>query len=232
MKVAIYARVSSPLPKVGDKEAEEDFKKRLKQDTENQIVPLKEYVTNKQWELYEIYVDHISSIKKKPNFNRMMEDARWAKFDCILVWKIDRFARSMQDFIYWIKELDRLGVRFIAITQNIDTDKQSPSGRLLMSILAAFAEFERDIIIERIHASIAMRKAKGLPIGRTKTIARLGRLYEMREEGFSIRAIAKELGVSKSLVERRLNEEAKKTIAENKAETNSQSSQFILQEDN
>jgi len=229
MKVAIYVRVSSPLAKETDNE---EIKKKQKQDVEMQLYSLNEYVSNKlSWMLTDTYVEYASSVKHRPIFLKMMEDARKGKFDCIVVWKIDRFARSIQDFFYWIKELDRWEVRLIVYTQNIDTDKQSPTGKLMMTILAAFAEFEREIIIERINASIAMRRAKGLPIGRTKIIGRIDEMSELHKMGMSYRNIGKKMNLDKTLVMRRIKEYDKKNPGV-KTETSEEDIQEILLFDN
>jgi putative DNA-invertase from lambdoid prophage Rac len=195
IKVAIYARVST----------------LDQQDLDNQLKPLNDYVNNKKWELVNIYTDHASggSTKKRPQFQLMMKDAFEGKFQIVLVWKIDRFARSMQDFAYHIGELDRMDIRFISITQGIDSDKQSPSGRLLMNMMAAFAEFERELIRERINASIATRKAKGEPIGRARVMVNIDEIWELKEKGISIRGISKLLEIDKMVVMRRLKEYGK-----------------------
>lgn len=207
MKIVIYVRVSSPIAKDDDTE---DFKKKQKQDVDNQIFALRSFADNRQWEISHIYMEYQSSVKHRPIFNTMMEDARLGKFKTMLVWKIDRFARSMNDFCYWTKQLQTWGVRFIATQDNIDTDITTASGQLMMNILGAFAQFERQIIVERINASIAMRRAKGLPIGRTKIIARIDKMFQMHKEGKSIREIAKEMELDKSLVFRRIKEYDKK----------------------
>lgn len=203
MRVATYARVSSPFSVQREEE-----KLRQRQEIDNQITPLKEYISNRKWIDAYTYIDYASgkNTRKRPEFNRMMADAFQAKFDLIVVWKIDRFARSIEDFVRNISELDRSGIRFISITQGIDTDKQSPSGRLLMNIIASFAEFERMLIVERINASIAQRKLAGEPIGRTKQTTHTDLIISMFKTGFSVRDIAHTVGVKRGVVERRLKE--------------------------
>lgn len=204
MKVAIYCRVSSPLAKDSDND---EYQHKQMQDVENQVYPLSMFVNNRNWTIEKTYLEYASSVKHRPIFNIMMEDARRGKFNTLVVWKIDRFARSMNDFCYWIKQLTSWNVRFIATQDNIDTDVDTASGQLLMNILGAFAQFERQIIVERINASIAMRRSKGLPIGRTKTITRIDEMSRLhREEKLSYRDIGGKFGVSKDLVMRRIRE--------------------------
>lgn len=213
MNIGMYCRVSSPLAKDEDTD---DYKQKQKQDVDNQVYALRSFINNR-WNLDNLvekivisYLEYASSVKHRPIFNQMMEDARLGKLQIIVVWKIDRFARSMNDFCYWTQQLSKWGVRFIATQDNIDTDITTASGQLMMNILGAFAQFERQIIVERINASIAMRRAKGLPIGRTKVIARIDEMFRLhKEEKMSIRKIAERMGLAKSLVERRLKAYAK-----------------------
>ena len=124
---------------------------------------------------------------------------------------MDRFGRSLRDLIENIQALDAVGTRFCAPNQGIDTDNRSPTGRLLLHIMGAFAEFERSLIMERVSAGIRQhrtnlrlgrlgkdlhtRSGKDLPTGRPQRIFRRDRAVELRAEGKSFRAIAKELGV-------------------------------------
>src|SRR5438270_13944317 len=95
----------------------------------------------------------------------MMADARLRKFDVLLVWKLDRFGRSLQQLVTNIQTLDSLGIRFIAVTQGLDTDKQNPMSRLLLHMLGAFAEFERAIIVERVNGGVAEAERPGKHCG-------------------------------------------------------------------
>lgn len=209
MRVVIYVRVSLPYVKGKATLTEEEIKKLQKQDVDNQLFPLREFVANKKWELVKEYIDYSSgkSTDKRTSFQQLMKDAFLAKFDCVVVWKLDRFARSMQDFVATIKELDRLKIRFIATSQNIDTDNASPVGKLMMHIMAAFAEFERELIVDRIKQSLATRKAKGLPLGRARVIVDKSKIEGMIKDGLSVREISKRLKVSRMTIKRRLGEE-------------------------
>jgi DNA invertase Pin-like site-specific DNA recombinase len=136
----------------------------------------------------------------------MMIDARERKFDVVIVWKLDRFARSLAEFTRLVEELTRYNIRFLVLTQPIDTDKQTPTGQLLMNMLACFAQFERSLIVERINSSISRRKAQGLPIGREKVIVNIETILELREKGKSVRQIAELLGVKRGTIANRLKE--------------------------
>lgn len=182
-KCAIYARVST------DKGA---------QTTENQLGPLIEYCNKMNW-TYQIYEDQISSSKYRPNFQDLMFNATQRKFDVVLTWKIDRLSRSVAEFSQTAVMLDKLGIRLIVLTQGIDTDKSSPASSLLMNVLMSFAQFERELIVERVKAGIERRKKQGKPIGgATKRVvidAEFVREMYM-EQGYTIRQIAKKLDVS------------------------------------
>jgi DNA invertase Pin-like site-specific DNA recombinase len=142
MKVAIYCRVST-----------ED------QSVDNQEYICNEYCKKNNFEVYKIYKDVISGSKdSRPEFNILLEDMRKSKFDCIMVTKLDRLGRSLQHLLSMFNEFNVRGIHFIATTQNIDTS--SPSGRLQMQIMGAFAEFEREIIRERTKEGL--RKAVGV----------------------------------------------------------------------
>jgi len=149
-----------------------------------------------------------------------MAGARARKFTCLLVWKLDRFGRSLVDCLNNIRFLEDHGIRFIAVTQGLDTDIQNPASRFLLHVLGAAAEFERSLIRERTQAgrlryeqdhkaakvgkSVQSRSGKNLPIGRPKRIFNREEAVEMHRNGASIRQIAAELGVSLGSVTRTL----------------------------
>ena len=142
MKVAIYCRVSTE-----------------KQDADKQEFICKEYCERNNFEIFKIYKDVISGSKiSRPSFNQMLEDMRQYKFGAIIVTKLDRIGRSLQHLLSLFDEFGNKGVHFIAITQNIDTI--SASGKLQMQILAAFSEFERNLISERTKEGL--RQAKNI----------------------------------------------------------------------
>ena len=123
------------------------------QRCELQVRELREYAERQGWQTAGIYEDVSSSAKaSRPALNRLMADARARKFDCLLLWKLDRFGRSLVDCLNNIRTLEENGVRFIAVTQVLDTDLQNPASRFLLHVLRAAAEFERALIQERTQA--------------------------------------------------------------------------------
>lgn len=189
MQAAIYARVSTS-----------------DQDCSLQLTELRAYVKRQGWTAAE-YVEKASGKAgtRRPQLERLMKDAAERRIDIVLVWKLDRFGRSVQEFTNRVMELDRAGVRFIAVTQGIDTDKGSPAGKLLMHILAAIAEFERDLIQERVRAGVKEAQRQGKHCGRPKKVFRRDDAIALRKKGLSWRAIAEQLGVPTSTIRDALN---------------------------
>jgi putative DNA-invertase from lambdoid prophage Rac len=198
--VAIYARVST-----------ED------QHCEMQLAEMRGYAERQGWTVSE-YVEHASGKagSRRPVLDRLLGDARMKRFDVLLVWKLDRFGRSLKHIIENMETLDAAGVRFLVPSQGIDTDQRSPMGKFLMQIIGAFAELERELIRERVNAGVQeykraydrgeigkkrhSRSGKDLPAGRPKRIFRRDEAAHLRELGHSWRAIAKHLGVSASTI--------------------------------
>jgi len=163
MKLAIYVRVS---------------RRDLK--PENQEIQLIEHCKNKNWE-YEIFREVESTRKTRPIKEEVLKLIRHGKFDGVLIWKLDRWARSLQELIMNIKEITDRGKQFIVMTQPFDTT--SASGMFLMQILGAFAEFEREIIRERTIAGLDRARKKGIKLGRPKkAIKKKGRIYVLQED--------------------------------------------------
>jgi DNA invertase Pin-like site-specific DNA recombinase len=134
--------------------------------------------------------------------DRLMADARQRRIDAIAVWKIDRWGRSMTHFVTSVQELASLGVRFVAITQGIDTDSSNPASRLMLNLLAAFAEFERELIIERTKAGLQRARSEGRIGGRPRKIVSHRKVASLRAEGQTLRQIAAVVGVSPAKVMR------------------------------
>lgn len=143
MKVAIYCRVSTE-----------------KQNVDNQEISCKRYCESNNHEIFKVYKDVISgTLISRPEFNKMLEDMRNYKFEAIIVTKIDRIGRSLQHLLSLFDEFNSKGIHFVAITQNIDTT--SAAGKLQMQILAAFSEFERNLISERTKEGLRNAKNVG-----------------------------------------------------------------------
>jgi DNA invertase Pin-like site-specific DNA recombinase len=180
LRVAIYARVST-----------------ADQNPEAQIAELREYARRRELQIVGEYVDHVtgnmerrrtSRTRRDENYTRLMADAARRKFDIVLVWKYDRFARSLQALIEALETFARLKVDFISCTQNVDTT--TPMGRLFYHIIGSFAEFERELIAERVRAGIANARAKGKRWGRPRDAALEDEILRLRETGQSLRQIA------------------------------------------
>jgi putative DNA-invertase from lambdoid prophage Rac len=135
-RAAVYARVST-----------------ADQNPELQLREIQDYATRQGWQVVDTYEDVTSGAKaNRPGLNRLMADAMGRKFDCLLVWKLDRFGRSLVDCLNSIRILEDHGIRFIAVTQGLDTDQRNPASRFLLHALGAAAEFERSLIRERTQA--------------------------------------------------------------------------------
>jgi DNA invertase Pin-like site-specific DNA recombinase len=169
-KVGIYARVST-----ADKG----------QDPELQLKDLREYAHARGWKVFGEYVDigESGSKDKRPQLDRLMEDARKRRIDGILVWKLDRFGRSLKALVNTLEELKGLGVQFVSYTENLDFS--TPAGRAMANLIGVFAEFERDLIRERVKAGIQNAKSKGIRVGRRPLIDTrlLGTIVDMRGKG-------------------------------------------------
>jgi DNA invertase Pin-like site-specific DNA recombinase len=150
-KAAIYARVST---------------NNNGQDPTMQTRELREYCERRGWQVADCYVETgISGSKEsRPELDRLMTDAHQRRFDAVLVWKLDRFGRSLRHLVNALAELEALGVAFVSLRDNLDLS--TPSGRLMFQIIGAMAEFERSLIVERVKAGMRNARAKGKRIGR------------------------------------------------------------------
>jgi putative DNA-invertase from lambdoid prophage Rac len=188
MLAAIYARVST-----------------TDQDCAMQLSELRGYVKRMGWDPVE-YVEQASGKagSKRPVLAKLMRDANEKRFDVLVVWKLDRFGRSLQELIASVQKLDNRGIRFVVPTQGIDTNNESPTGRLLLHVMGAFAEYERTLIIERVKAGVAEAKRAGKHCGRPQKVFRRDDALALRDKGLSLRAIAAKLDVKLSTVVRGL----------------------------
>ena len=186
-KVAVYGRVSTK-----------------DQDPESQLLDLRKYVKLRNWTVYQEYVDRgVSGIKEnRPGLDRLMKDARKRKFDILLVWKFDRFARSTKHLVTALEELEGLGIDFCSYEDSIDTSTNH--GKLVFTIMGAIAEFERSLIRERVLAGIRRAKENGIRLGRPPLEVDIEKMKRLASQGNSVRAIAKLMGISKSLAHKTL----------------------------
>ena len=190
---AIYARVSTD-----------------DQNTEMQLTEVRQYAERHGWATVEFTDKGVSGMKRnRPGLDACMEAARLKKVDVVLVWKLDRFGRSLSNLIENILLLDGYGVRFVSVTQGIDTDVKNPTSRLMMHILGAVAEFERSMIVDRVRSGMASAKRAGKHCGRPKEVWNRLAAVELREQGLSLRAIARKLGQSEPSVRRALKSASK-----------------------
>jgi DNA invertase Pin-like site-specific DNA recombinase len=177
-RAALYARVSTLAA----------------QNPEMQLTELREYAARRGWKVVEEYVDRMSGVREsRPALNRMMNDARRRKFDVIVVWKIDRFGRSLKHLVNALAELDALGVDFVSLRDNLDLG--TPAGRLMFQIIGAMAEFERSLIQERVRAGLRNAKQKGKRLGRPPAVLDAARIAALRDSGATWRAISRQLGL-------------------------------------
>jgi DNA invertase Pin-like site-specific DNA recombinase len=167
-----------------------------------QLRELREYCERRGWKIAEEYVDTgISGSKdSRPALNRLMADAHRRKFDAVLVWKIDRFGRSLKHLVNALADLDAYGVAFVSLKDNLDLS--TPSGRLMFQIIGAMAEFERALIQERVRAGLKNARAKGKRLGRPQVHVDLDRVTTLRAAGSSWSTVAKELGLGVGTVYR------------------------------
>lgn len=179
MRAAIYARVST----------------NNGQDPEMQLREVREYCARRGLEVSE-YVDcGISGAKdSRPQLNKLMADAKKRRFDAVVVWKFDRFARSVSHLLRALEEFRILGIEFVSLSEQVDTS--TPTGKCLFTVLGAVAELERSLIAERVRAGLRNARAKGIRLGRPRKALDTHRIALLRRQGASWKAVGAALGVS------------------------------------
>ena len=186
-RAAIYARVSTK-----------------DQHPEAQLGPLRKYAESRGFDVVDEYIDHgISGAKdSRPALDRMMTAARRRDLDVIVTVKLDRLARSLPHLVGMASELETLGVDLVVRDQAIDTS--TSTGKLTFHVLAALAEFERDLIRERTKAGLELTRKRGKRFGRplATDAKQRKRILRLRKSGHSLRTIAKRVGVGRGTVER------------------------------
>src|SRR5712692_10002764 len=192
MKAAIYARVSTA---------------NNAQDPTMQTRELEEYCQRRGWEIAGEYVDvGISGAKdSRPELNRLMADAHRRRFDSVVVWKFDRFARSVSHLLRALETFKALGIDFVSLSEQVDTS--TPTGKMVFTVLGAVAELERSLIVERVKAGMRNARAKGKYIGRppltflaSEEREAIARAYRRREG--SLRELASRFQTSVGTVQR------------------------------
>jgi putative DNA-invertase from lambdoid prophage Rac len=192
VKVGIYARVSTS--------EEVD-----RQKPEVQLLKLREFVKSRGCEVYNGYVDRASRADlNRPALDQMMNDARAHRFDAIIIVRLDRITRSLINLLNILEHLEAYNVKLICTDQPIDTN--TPAGRLIIHVLAALAEFEREFIRDRVRDGMRKAALEGRHLGRPERAVDTRRAAELRAEGkvLPYREIAEELGLPEATLRRRV----------------------------
>jgi DNA invertase Pin-like site-specific DNA recombinase len=184
MRAAVYARVST----------------NNGQSPAMQLREISQYCARRGWKLAAEYVDRgISGAKeKRPELDRLMADAHRRKFDAVVVWKFDRFARSVSHLLRALENFQALGIEFVSLSESVDTT--TPAGKMVFTVLGAVAELERSLIGERVRAGLRNAKAKGIRLGRRPikvlSVAEIRSLRRDRRARMSYNALAKKYGTT------------------------------------
>jgi DNA invertase Pin-like site-specific DNA recombinase len=181
MRVAIYARVSTA---------------GHGQDVGMQTRELREYCERRGWTVGGEYIDSgISGAKeKRPELDRLMADAHRRRFDAVIVWKFDRFARSVSHLLRALETFNALGIAFVSLSESLDTS--TPAGKMVFTVLGAVAELERSLIAERVRAGLRNARAKGVRLGRPRANLDTARIRQLRASGATWRAVAEGMEIS------------------------------------
>jgi DNA invertase Pin-like site-specific DNA recombinase len=193
-RVGIYLRVST-----------------ADQTTDNQSLDLQRVAAQRGWQVVKTYIDHgISGSKgrdKRPAFDKLCKDATTGELDLVAAWSIDRLGRSLQHVVTFLGELNAMNVDLYLHQQSVDSS--TPGGKAMLSMCAVFAEFERNIIIERVTAGMARARSQGKTFGRPRTSEiKAAEVMRLREKGFGILKTARLAGVGVSTVQRILRQSA------------------------
>jgi DNA invertase Pin-like site-specific DNA recombinase len=194
MRAALYARVSTS---------------NNGQDPEMQLRELREYCQRRSWDIAGEYIDvGISGTReKRPELDRLHTDAHRRRFDAVIVWRFDRFARSVSHLLRALETFKALGVEFVSLSEQVDTS--TPMGKCVFTVLGAVAELERSLIVERVKAGLRNARAKGKRLGRPRTVLDASRITALRAQGTGWRAIAKQMGVGVGTLYRGASERSK-----------------------
>ena len=183
MRAALYARVST----------------HDQQTLGLQADAMAAYIKDRGWSLARQVEDVGSGTKDRPGRDSLLRAARRREVDIVVVWRLDRWGRSVADLMATLRELNELGVGFVSLTEALDLT--TPSGRAMAGMLAIFAEFEREILRERVRAGIAQARKEGRPHGRPRTASlKAGELIRLKAERLSHSEIAQRLGIGRTSV--------------------------------
>lgn len=184
-RAAIYARISTSG-----------------QSTEPQLLELRDFIARRGWILAGEYVDAgiSGSRERRPELDRLCGDCRRGRIDAVVVYRYDRFARSLRQLVNALEEFRALGIEFVSLHEGVDTS--TPNGRLIFGIFASIAEFERELIRGRVRSGLAAARAKGKRIGRPRVVANAHQIASLRAAGASWSAICQQTGLSKGVAQR------------------------------
>jgi DNA invertase Pin-like site-specific DNA recombinase len=156
-----------------------------------------DYCTRNGFENIQVYREVASGAKRRPVLNDLLQIVRQKKVRRIVIFKLDRLARSTQDLLNIVSLLKHHECELISVNDGITTSSENPMGRLYLNLMASFAEFERSVLVQRIHAGLASARARGKIGGRPALAqATKDRMRHMLAEGFKEKVIASECGVS------------------------------------
>ena len=185
-RIAVYGRVSTD-----------------EQNHDSQLREVRGYI-RRRWPKAEVadYLDKVSGAKfSREGLDALMADVRRGRIDVLAVYKLDRLGRSLQHLAQLIGELERHGTALVVSSQGIDTSESNPAGRLQMHVLAAVAEFERSVIVERINAGLDAARERGTKLGRPRTLDRhISSVAKLSRRGLSGRKIAAKLNIPEGSV--------------------------------
>jgi DNA invertase Pin-like site-specific DNA recombinase len=198
-RAAIYVRVSTSL------KARNGADSAFEQNPDVQEQPLRQLVAQRRWTLYRVYADRMSGAKDdRPGLQALLQDARRGKFEVVLVWRFDRFARSVEQLVLALAEFRSLGIDFVSHQEVLDTS--TPMGKAMFTIIAAMAELERNVIRERVLSGLEYARRNGTKsgkaIGRPKKIFNRDEVLRLRAGGVSIEKIARAMGLGVGTVVR------------------------------
>jgi DNA invertase Pin-like site-specific DNA recombinase len=178
MRTAVYSRVST-----------------LGQHPEMQLAELREHATRRGWNVVGEYIDKgiTGARERRPELDRLWVDCRKRKVDAVLVYRYDRFARSLRQLVNALEEFRALGIDFISLHEGVDTS--TPNGRLVFGIFASIAEFERELIRGRVISGLAAAVARGVRLGRPKRTVNAAEIARLRASGASWREVAERMGI-------------------------------------
>jgi DNA invertase Pin-like site-specific DNA recombinase len=184
-RAALYARVST-----------------FEQNPESQLLDLRQLAEQRGWEITEVYIDHgVSGTRtRRPALDKLMADAARHRFDVVAVAGFDRMARSVRHLLETLDELHRLGIEFVSLRENLDS--QAPLGRAIFIIVGAVAELERSLIVERVRAGMRRARLEGRHIGRRPLDLDHAAIVRDRQLGRSLGELAKTHRVSRTTIRR------------------------------